>query len=218
MPDSPGTSGLVIDLDGAAIRIVASHATLPGGYHFLMGRESARFLSLVNLFWYGVAGAAAMALALGAMLGWMARRALLAEVQEISRAATAIVGGGPTRRVAVHTGSDELTKLAQLVSEMLGQMATSNVQLVNEIAVRRKAELALHSAHAELEAQVAQRTTELANANESLRRSEIHLGEAQRLSLTCSFGWNVPNGPNGELVWSEATYDLMGIDRWTRAC
>ena len=60
VPDAPGTYGLVIGLgSGATMRIVASHVMLPGGYHLLMGRESARFESLVERFWYGIAGARA---------------------------------------------------------------------------------------------------------------------------------------------------------------
>src|SRR5262245_25551901 len=51
-PDAPGTYGLVIALsNGSMMRIVASHVRLPGGYHLLMGRESARFESLVERFW-----------------------------------------------------------------------------------------------------------------------------------------------------------------------
>ena len=52
VPDAPGTYGLVIGLGGGStMRVVASHVMLPGGYHLLMGRESARFESLVERFW-----------------------------------------------------------------------------------------------------------------------------------------------------------------------
>jgi signal transduction histidine kinase/PAS domain-containing protein len=213
VPDAPGTSGLVIDLGDASLRVVASHTVLPGGYRFLMGRESARFVSLVSLFWYGIAGATALALLLGAAVGWLARRALLSEVLEISRSASAIVGGDLSRRVATRGGSEELNTLAELVNGMLEQLARQNEHLVREVAVRRDAEQALHRAHDDLEGVVAQRTAQLALANDSLRRSEIYLGEAQRLSLTGSFGWNVASG---ELVWSDATYELMGLDRQTK--
>src|SRR2546425_7893355 len=57
VPDSPGTSGLIIDRGGSSLRVVASYVRLPGGYRLLMGRESARFQSLVDLFWYGIAAA-----------------------------------------------------------------------------------------------------------------------------------------------------------------
>jgi PAS domain S-box-containing protein len=41
---------------------------------------------------------------------------------------------------------------------------------------------------------------------EALRRSEIYLAEAQRLSHTGSFGWNVTSG---EIYWSEETYRIF---------
>jgi PAS domain S-box-containing protein len=50
-------------------------------------------------------------------------------------------------------------------------------------------------------------------AGEALRRSEAYLAEAQRLSRTGSFGWNVSSG---ELFWSEETFRIFGYDRATR--
>ncbi len=54
--------------------------------------------------------------------------------------------------------------------------------------------------------------TERKRAEEELRRSEAYLAEAQRLSLTGSFGWNVASG---ELFWSEETFCITGYDRVT---
>ncbi|MCI0414981.1 sigma 54-interacting transcriptional regulator [bacterium] len=48
---------------------------------------------------------------------------------------------------------------------------------------------------------------------QALRRSEAYLSEAQRLSLTGSFGWNVSSG---ELFWSDETYRIVGLDRMIR--
>jgi PAS domain S-box-containing protein len=210
VPDAPGTYGLVIGLgEGSTMRVVASHVRLPGGYHLLMGRESIRFESLVERFWYGLAGATGIVLLLGAAFAWMIRRALLFEVDEISRTASAIVEGDLSRRVATRGGSDELDTLARTVNDMLEQLARQNVQLEGEIAVRRQAEQALHRAHDDLEGLVAQRTAELARANESLRRSEAYLADAQRLSLTGSFGWNVSSGT---IYWSQETFRIFGYD------
>ena len=50
-------------------------------------------------------------------------------------------------------------------------------------------------------------------AEEKLKRSEAFLAEAQRLSLTGSFGWNVASG---ELFWSDETYEIVGLDRVTK--
>jgi PAS domain S-box-containing protein len=46
-----------------------------------------------------------------------------------------------------------------------------------------------------------------------LRRSEAYLAEAQRLSLTGSFGWKVSSG---ELFWSKETFCIIGYDRGTK--
>jgi len=47
-------------------------------------------------------------------------------------------------------------------------------------------------------------------ANEKLRKSEAYLAEAQKLSHTGSFGWNVASG---EFYWSEETYKIFEFDR-----
>ena len=142
VPDAPGTYGLVIGLGGGStMRVVASHVRLPGGYHLLMGRESVRFESLVERFWYGITGAMVIVVVLGAVIGWLSHRALLSEVNEISRTASAIVEGDLSRRVATRGGSDELDTLARTVNGMLEQLARQNVQLEGEIAVRRQAHL-----------------------------------------------------------------------------
>jgi PAS domain S-box-containing protein len=214
VPDQPGTYGLVIGLGGGlAMRVVATHLRLPGGYHLLMGRESVRFESLVERFWYGLAGATGIVLLLGTAFGWMIRRALLFEVQEISRTASAIVDGDLSRRVATRGGSDELDTLARTVNGMLEQLARQNVQLEGEITVRRQAEQTLHRTQDDLEGLVAEGTAELAQANESLRRSEAYLTEAQTLSLTGSFGWSVSSG---ETYWSRETFRIFEYDPATK--
>ncbi|HSY36569.1 MAG TPA: PAS domain-containing protein [Acidobacteriaceae bacterium] len=50
-------------------------------------------------------------------------------------------------------------------------------------------------------------------AEEALRRSEAFLAQAQRLSHTGSFGWNVSSG---DIHWSEETYKIFGLDRNVR--
>src|SRR6202161_1158365 len=46
-------------------------------------------------------------------------------------------------------------------------------------------------------------------AVESLRQSETYQAEAQRLSCTGSFGWNVSSG---EIYWSDETFRIFGFD------
>jgi PAS domain S-box-containing protein len=210
VPDAPGTYGLALDLGaGSSMRVVASHVMLPGGHHLLMGRESVRFQSLTDLFWYGIAAATSIVLILGAAVGWMSRRALLAEVHEISRTASAIVEGDLTRRLTTRGGSSELDTLARTVNGMLERLASQNVRLEAEIAERRGTEQALHRAHDDLEVLVAHRTAELARAIESLRRSEAFLAEGQRISQTGSWAWHLSSG---KIVWSDEQYRLLGLE------
>jgi PAS domain S-box-containing protein len=51
--------------------------------------------------------------------------------------------------------------------------------------------------------------TERRIAEEAIRRSEVFLAEAQRLSHTGSFGWRPDDG---ELVWSDETYRIFEYD------
>jgi PAS domain S-box-containing protein len=67
----------------------------------------------------------------------------------------------------------------------------------------RESERQLRKARDELETKVAERTTEL-------QRSEAYLTEAQRLSHTGSFGWDVSSG---NLYWSEETFRIFECDR-----
>lgn len=46
-------------------------------------------------------------------------------------------------------------------------------------------------------------------AESALQRSEAYLAEAQRLSLTGSFGWKIASG---DIFWSKETYQIMGMD------
>jgi PAS domain S-box-containing protein len=52
--------------------------------------------------------------------------------------------------------------------------------------------------------------SERKRAEEALRRNEAYLAEAQKLSHTGSFGWNVTSG---EIYWSDETYNIFGLDR-----
>ena len=73
-------------------------------------------------------------------------------------------------------------------------------------AALRRSERELRKARDELEMKVVERTAEL-------RRSEALLAEAQKLSQTGSFGWNVSTG---EIFWSEETFRIYGYDRTTK--
>ena len=66
-----------------------------------------------------------------------------------------------------------------------------------------QADLRSLQANSELELKVIEQTAEL-------RRSETYLTEAQRLSRTGSFGWNVSSG---EIYWSEESFRIFGYDK-----
>jgi hypothetical protein len=51
---------------------------------------------------------------------------------------------------------------------------------------------------------------QLKRTNEALSKSEAYLAEAQTLSHTGSFGWNVSTG---ELFWSEESFRIFGYER-----
>jgi PAS domain S-box-containing protein len=72
--------------------------------------------------------------------------------------------------------------------------------------VLKDQELELRQARDLLETKVMERTKEL-------RRSEAYLEEAQRLSRTGSFGWNVLGG---DIYWSEETFRIFEYGRETR--
>jgi len=59
-----------------------------------------------------------------------------------------------------------------------------------------------------------QERAERKRAEEALRRSETYLAEAQRLSRTGSFGWDVSTG---EIYWSEETFRIFECDPATKA-
>src|ERR1700722_7988225 len=56
--------------------------------------------------------------------------------------------------------------------------------------------------------------TGLSHAEEALRRREAYLAEAQKLSHTGSFGWDVSSG---EINWSRETFRIFGYEPATRA-
>jgi len=49
----------------------------------------------------------------------------------------------------------------------------------------------------------------LSRAEEALRRSEVYLAEAQKLSHTGSFGWDVSSG---KIYWSQETFRIFGYE------
>ena len=67
---------------------------------------------------------------------------------------------------------------------------------------------------APLHAAVTVDITERKHAEAALRRSEAYLAEAQRLSRTGSFGWNVSRG---DIFWSAESFNIFGYDEASAA-
>jgi PAS domain S-box-containing protein len=76
-------------------------------------------------------------------------------------------------------------ELEERVLERTSQLTAVNSELTKEVLVRQRAE-------------------------EALLRSEAYLAEAQRVSHTGSFGWDISSG---QIFWSEETFRILEYDR-----
>ncbi len=81
--------------------------------------------------------------------------------------------------------------------------------VVGLMTAQRNTAESLHRSRADLEDKV----WDLEKLNAALQISETYLAEAQRLSRTGSFGWNVSSG---EIVWSEENYRIFEYEPTTR--
>jgi C4-dicarboxylate-specific signal transduction histidine kinase len=106
--------------------------------------------------------------------------------------------------------TDFPSEIDQLLLSVAANHAATAFRTARLIDAHRRAEAALREserqlrrARDELETKVAERTAEL-------RRSEAYLAEAQRLSHTGSFGWEISSGT---LYWSEETFRIFECQR-----
>jgi PAS domain S-box-containing protein len=99
--------------------------------------------------------------------------------------------------------ADFPTEIDQLLLSVAANHAATAFRTARIEEAIRASEQQLRKARDELETKVAERTAEL-------QRSEAYLAEAQRLSHTGSFGWDVSSE---KLYWSEETYRIFECDR-----
>src|SRR3984957_7452146 len=122
VPAQPGTYTVKAELDNRVTDLAVVHSTLSGGYHLLVGRDTARYLPLEQRFWYALAGAVVILSVLGTIGGILIRRALMARIHGIRQTVSAIIQGDLSQRLPTYHGGDELNTLSQTINGMLDQI------------------------------------------------------------------------------------------------
>src|SRR5436309_2939313 len=95
------------------------------------------------------------------------------------------------------------SEIDQLLLSVAANHAATAFRTARADEAIRESERQLRKARDKLEIKVAERTAEL-------QRSQAYLAEAQRLSHTGSFGWDVSSG---KLYWSEETFRIFECNR-----
>jgi C4-dicarboxylate-specific signal transduction histidine kinase len=143
--------------------------------------------------------------------GQLSRREIVRNIDGGSGGSCGIVipiGAGAEGGLVAAAGSragfpDEIDGLLLSVAATHAATAFRMARLVDDHRraeeALRESERELRRAHDGLETKVAERTAEL-------RRSEAYLAQAQRLSHTGSFGWDVSSG---KLFWSAETFRIF---------
>jgi signal transduction histidine kinase len=101
---------------------VLVHVTSLGQYNLLVGRDNRLFAPLEQRFWYGLAGAVAVLLIAGLLIGLITRRALMSRVDSIRQTVSAIIHGDLKHRLPTHLSDDELNTLSLTINGMLEQI------------------------------------------------------------------------------------------------
>jgi hypothetical protein len=98
------------------------YASLPHGFHLLVGRDVQDLVAIRQTLLDGLAWAACAAALLGMAGGLTLRRALLARLEAINRAASGIIRGDLSQRVPTRGSDDEFDQLADTINSMLQQI------------------------------------------------------------------------------------------------
>ncbi|MEA3149094.1 MAG: hypothetical protein QOD56_33 [Gammaproteobacteria bacterium] len=122
VPTAPGDYRIQINLGVHGMQSVLVHVTSLGQYNLLVGRDNRLFAPLEQRFWYGLAGAVAVLLIAGLLIGLITRRALMSRVDSIRQTVSAIIHGDLKHRLPTHLSDDELNTLSLTINGMLEQI------------------------------------------------------------------------------------------------
>ena len=106
--------------------------------------------------------------------------------------------------------TDFPSEVDQMLLSVAANHAATAFRTARLIDAHRRAEEALRESERQLRRGRDKLETTVAERTAELRRSEAYLAEAQRLSHTGSFGWNISSG---KLYWSEETFRIFECDR-----
>ncbi len=90
----------------------------------------------------------------------------------------------------------------------------STLSLNREVARSQEAEAGLRRARDDLESRVQERTAELDRSLQSLHASEARLSQAQKISQTGSYEWDLRTGGQ---TWSEELHRIFGLEAGEKA-
>ncbi len=94
-------------------------------------------------------------------------------------------------------------------TKLVGALYLENGLTPSAFTPQRVTVLQLLASQAAISLDNAALYSDLQRAHENLQQSEVFLAQAQRISQTGSFGWNVARG---EIYWSDESYSIFEID------
>jgi len=122
VPAQPGIYTIDMVVVGHPSRVGLVRATLPGGYNLLVGRDITHFNPLENRFWLGLGVSLTVLLGVGIASGWLVRRVVLSEIDNISHSVGAIVHGDLSHRLPVTPRGGEFNTLSTTINRMFDQI------------------------------------------------------------------------------------------------
>jgi len=106
--------------------------------------------------------------------------------------------------------ADFPSEIDQMLLSVAANHAATAFRMARLVDDHRRAEEALRASERQLRKARDELETKVAERTAKLRRSETYLAEAQRLSHTGSFGWEISSG---RLYWSEETFRIFECDQ-----